>query len=94
MLVSGKIKEIEFLEVDILFYKDILKMELSSVDVYKEFRLRGYGYGVEFRGIFVVDINGKYKYISRCIKKIKFVKYMNIKFLKLFYREIWRIDLE
>lgn len=37
MLVSGKIKEIEFLEIDLLFYKDILIMELSSVDVYKEF---------------------------------------------------------
>lgn len=66
MLVSGKIKEIEFLEIDILFYEDILIMELSSVDVYKEFRLRGYDYGVEFRGIFVVDINGKYKYICIC----------------------------
>lgn len=70
MLVSGKIKEIEFLEIDILFYEDILIMELSSVDVYKEFRLRGYDYGVEFRGIIVVDINGKYIYISRCIKKL------------------------
>lgn len=94
MSVSGKIKETESSEADILPYKDTPKMELSSADVYKELRLRGYDYGAEFRGISAADINGKHKYISRCIKKIKLAKYMNTKFLKLFYREIWRIDLE
>lgn len=94
MSVSGKIKETESSETDLLPYKDTPTMELSSADVYKELRLRGYDYGSEFRGISAADINGKHTYISRCIKKIKLAKYMNTKFLKLFYREIWRIDLE
>lgn len=94
MSVSGKIKETESSETDILPYEDTPTMELSSADVYKELRLRGYDYGAEFRGISAADINGKHTYISRCIKKIKLAKYMNTKFLKLFYREIWRIDLE
>lgn len=83
MSVSGKIKETESSEADILPYKDTSTMELSNADVYKELRLRGYDYGSEFRGISAADINGKYKYICRFIfNKIKLTKYKNIQYLK------------
>lgn len=79
MSVSGKIKETESSEADILPYKDTSTMELSNADVYKELRLRGYDYGSEFRGISAADINGKYRYICRFIfKKLKLTKYKNI----------------
>lgn len=83
MSVSGKIKETESSEADILPYKDTSTMELSNADVYKELRLRGYDYGSEFRGISAADINGKYRYICRFIfKKLKLTKYKNIQYLK------------
>lgn len=83
MSVSGKIKETESSEADILPYKDTSTMELSNADVYKELRLRGYDYGSEFRGISAADINGKYRYICRFIlKKLKLTKFKNIQYLK------------
>lgn len=69
MSVSGKIKETESSETDILPYEDTPTMELSSADVYKELRLRGYDYGAEFRGISAADINGKTNIYADLYKK-------------------------
>ncbi|XP_048759235.2 fatty acid synthase-like [Ostrea edulis] len=58
--VSGKIRQIEPPEAETLPITDRPVMELSSADVYKELRLRGYDYGADFRGISAAEINGKY----------------------------------
>lgn len=60
--VSGKIQEVDSSEADVLPFKDRPVMELSSADVYKELRLRGYDYGGDFRGISAAEINGTHAY--------------------------------
>lgn len=60
--VSGKIRQIEPPEAETLPITDRPVMELSSADVYKELRLRGYDYGADFRGISAAEINGTSKY--------------------------------
>ncbi|WAR19700.1 FAS-like protein [Mya arenaria] len=39
------------------------RLELSQVDIYKEFRLRGYEYGPAFQGIVATDLKGQYAYM-------------------------------
>ena len=41
---------------------------LTSSDVYKELRLRGYDYGPDFRGIVRTNIEGKYMYFRVTVK--------------------------
>ena len=60
--VSGKIREVDSSEADVLPCKERPVMELSSKDVYKELRLRGYDYGGDFRGISAAEINGTHAY--------------------------------
>ena len=37
---------------------DVGKCELTSADIYKELRLRGYDYGPSYQGILAADITG------------------------------------
>ena len=60
LVVSGKIRQVEEqVPIKSPVESGETSYELTSSDVYKELRLRGYDYGPDFRGIHRADIDGR-----------------------------------